>query len=104
MDFQVLSVFVKQKQDKIITNKMGIHVEMFLKKALNPFATTYVYVRFEGLALTPDVRKNTFLSKKTKPNQKKRNFRNFYGRMKSKPVLKCSGLCRFKTGFLFILP
>ena len=34
MDFQVLSVFVKQEQDKIITNKMAIHVEMFLKKAL----------------------------------------------------------------------
>ena len=34
MDFQVLSVFVKQEQDKIITNKMGIHVEIFLKKAL----------------------------------------------------------------------
>ena len=34
MDFQVLSVFVKQEQVKIITNKMGIHVEMFLKKAL----------------------------------------------------------------------
>ena len=29
MDFQVLSVFVKQEQDKIITNKMDIHAEIF---------------------------------------------------------------------------
>ena len=31
---------------------------------LNPFATENVDIRFEGLALTPDVRKNTFFSKK----------------------------------------
>ena len=30
----------------------------------NPFATENVDIRFEGLALTPDVRKNTFFSKK----------------------------------------
>ena len=31
---------------------------------LNPFATENVDIRFEGLALTPVVRKNTFFSKK----------------------------------------
>ena len=30
----IFKSFVKQEQDKIITNKMGIHVEIFLKKAL----------------------------------------------------------------------
>ena len=37
----------------------------------NPFATENVDIRFEGLALTPDVRKNTFFSKK--PSQTKKN-------------------------------
>ena len=36
-----------------------IHISLF-----NPFATENVDIRFEGLALTPDVRKNTFFSKK----------------------------------------
>ena len=31
---------------------------------INPFATENVDIRFEGLALTPVVRKNTFFSKK----------------------------------------
>ena len=39
--------------------------------SLNPFATENVDIRFEGLALTPDVRKNTFFSKK--PSQTKKN-------------------------------
>ena len=34
------------------------------KQTINPFATENVDIRFEGLALTPDVRKNTFFSKK----------------------------------------
>ena len=43
----------------------------FWEGTFNPFATENVDIGFEGLALTPDVRKNTFFSKK--PSQTKKN-------------------------------
>ena len=56
---------------------MSIELIYIIPLLVNPFATENVDIRFEGLALTPVVRKNTFFSKKTKPNHKYRNFRNF---------------------------
>ena len=40
------------------------HMSYVICQIVNPFATENVDIRFEGLALTPDVRKNTFFSKK----------------------------------------